>query len=140
MTWINPTPVAVIIVPVIGKGRVGALIGKRGIYPKLGEWNLIAGFVDITDVSVEAAAVRELLEETGMVVRVESVKPIHTFCDGRVMLTFCYSDQFLTEKQLDGFIINNECPEIGVAWEPQSLCFDSHTRALARWFEEFCER
>ena len=146
ITWVNPTPVAAILVPVMGyhevtdrhgthwKRRMGVLLGQRGIHPKMGEWNLPAGFVDVTDTTIQGAAVRELFEETGFVVDPKKVAIDHSFCDGRVMLFFCKAREVIQEADLHKFVINHECPAVRVAWEPEKLCFDSHSRALAAWF------
>lgn len=143
MTWHSPKPVAVMLQPVLrdlghGDGPVGILVGKRGIWPKLGEWNLIGGYVDPTDTSIEMAAARELFEETGVSVSATEVTMKHSFGDGKCSLVFCVSDKIAyLDEVMEQFVPNHECPEIRVAWEPEELCFPSHTRALKRWFDGY---
>lgn len=143
ITWFSPSPVAVLLQPVWRRGeqegdiQFGIAIGQRGINPMMGQWNLFAGFVDPTDSTVEIAAAREFHEETGeaLTVSPETFRIDHTFGDGRVLLTFCHNNEAINIDELDSFRPNHECPAMRVAWEPEKLCFDSHTRALAAWFE-----
>jgi 8-oxo-dGTP pyrophosphatase MutT (NUDIX family) len=132
-------PVAVLIQPVksFDHKRTGILIGKRGIHPQKGEWNIIAGHIDPKDASVEHAAIREMKEEAGLDVDLSMVKIVSSFSNGGHVLIFCESTQTVQEYDLDAFFEPNyECPEIRVAWEPEELCFQSHTRAMAAWFEK----
>lgn len=136
ITWINPTPVAVLLQPVTDTVRTGILIGKRGIEPQRGAWGLPGGFVDPADASIEAAACRELWEETGSRVHPDLVKLVGSFCNSRQILVFGQSEQVLLWDTVQkNFEPNHECPEISVAWEPQQLCFESHTKFLASYFK-----
>lgn len=128
-TWINPIPVAVIIQPVTDGARTGILLGKRG---HSGDWAFPAGFVDMSDPTVAHAAVRELHEETGLVVGPEWLSIVHSYNTGRNMLVFCLSRLILKLPDLEAFVPCEECPEIRVAWEPEPLCFASHEEILAR--------
>lgn len=142
MTWFSPSPVAALLQPVwkmVGeKTVVGVAIGTRGIEPMKGQWNLFAGFVDPADPCAATAAAREFNEETGGGLSADplTIKIDHTFCDGRHLLIFCHSPIAIHVDDLARFVPNEECPEIDVAWEPRQLCFDSHTRALAKWFKD----
>ncbi len=62
MTYRNPTPVAVALIPMTGGGL---LTIRRGIEPEVGKLALPGGFVDFAETWQEACA-RELLEETGI--------------------------------------------------------------------------
>src|SRR5438445_518251 len=65
-TWLNPLPVALVMMPIIGRdGRTGLLTVRRGIEPQLGEIGLPGGFIEEGE-SWQQAAVRELWEETGL--------------------------------------------------------------------------
>lgn len=141
ITWFSPSPVAALLQPVWRESAngvdLGIAIGQRGINPMLGQWNLFAGFVDPTDVTVQDACAREFTEETGFGISVDTdtIHLDHTFGDGRVLLIFCHNDVAIHVRELDAFKANHECPAMRVAWEPEKLCFDSHTRALAAWFD-----
>jgi len=137
ITWINPTPVAVIIQPVLdSSNKVGVLVGKRLNEPFVGGWNLIGGYIDTSDKNVIDAAVRELEEETGIITSQSSVNLFWSFSDGRHLLIFCENTSLLPISSLGYFRPNDECSEIRVAWEPEELCFGSHTTALKMWLDK----
>lgn len=137
ITWINPTPVAVMIQPVIDAfGKVGVLIGKRLNEPFVEGWNLIGGYIDTSDANVIHAAVRELEEETGIIASRTSIRLFWSFSDGIHLLIFCENLQHLPISDLRHFKPNDECSELKVVWEPEELCFNSHTTALTKWFNE----
>jgi 8-oxo-dGTP diphosphatase len=78
--------------PVVGVGAVifdgpTVLLVKRGHAPLKGDWSLPGGAVELGE-SLEAAVVREIREETGLDVAVQSlvevVDRIHHAPDGRV--------------------------------------------------------
>src|SRR5207247_1279121 len=62
MTWSNPLPVAVVLLPVgYADGRLGLVAVRRDIEPFRGELALPGGFIE-TGESWREAAVRELRE------------------------------------------------------------------------------
>ena len=126
-------PVAVLLQPVRNRDKVGLLIGRRSIQPKLGEWGLPGGFVNFDDPSVQFAAKREMREETGL----EGFRPrlfdSHNTNRGQ-MLIFAESRLALDYDELTSFVPSDECDEIDVAFEPIELCFPTHTAAMRDWF------
>ncbi len=144
LTWVNPLPVAVLLQTVgghdeQGNARRGILIGRRAIAPHIGEWGLIGGYMECADESIIDAAVREFREETNidldMSVYRNDIQMVSSFCDGRALLIFSVSDLPISEDRLADFTPNTETSELKVAWEPEQLCFSSHTAALADWFK-----
>ncbi|HEO71706.1 MAG TPA: NUDIX domain-containing protein [Candidatus Hydrogenedentes bacterium] len=59
--YYNPTPAACCFV----RQGDALLLGRRGIQPQFGQWALPGGYVELGE-TAEAAARRELLEETGL--------------------------------------------------------------------------
>lgn len=140
ITYQNPLPVAVLVQEVLdapGRRR-GVLVGRRTIEPCKGQWGLIGGFMNPDDPSFAHAAVRELFEETGIVVSVDDIVPTHSVCIGVHVLVFHINlNVSLTPASLDAFVPNDECDAVRIAWEPEELCFPTHTAALKRWFENY---
>ena len=76
ITYRNPLPVVNVIVPVKDGDRTGVLLIRRGIDPCRGQWAFPGGFMNI-DETAEAAARRELEEETGL--RVDLLTQVGAF-------------------------------------------------------------
>lgn len=137
-TWFSPSPVAVILQTVMGNdGNMGVLIGRRNIEPGKGKWALPGGFIDSTDLTAQAAAARELHEETGFEVQdPDTMTVTSTFSDGRHFLIFVENMNYLTEEEVrTKFVPNSECEEVMVVYEPVDLCFPAHTEALRQCLE-----
>jgi 8-oxo-dGTP diphosphatase len=141
ITYVNPTPVAVLLQPVTGAdGRFsGIIVGKRGIEPGKGEYGLPGGFIDCGDVDVIEGARREFWEELGVTAPpANRMSLFWSFSNTRQLLLFVRSHLTLDEAEvMAGFTPNFECPEIRIARKPEALCFPSHTRALAMYFDWF---
>lgn len=133
ITWRNPLPVSVLLLPVVTASGTGILIGRRGVTPHIGEFGLPGGFVDPEDAGFEAAALRELHEETGLVYD-GPLRMVSSMADGTYILIFVEALEPITEAALAGFVACDECPEIAVALTPQTLAFASHSEAVAAWF------
>lgn len=64
VAWENPVPAAAVVV----RRGAAVLLCRRAIEPYRGSWTLPAGYQEV-DETIESAAVREVREETGLVVR-----------------------------------------------------------------------
>lgn len=138
-TFINPTPVAVLLQPVqcLKTNRIGLLIGERcGPFDKPGSLALIGGYVDMVDASVAHAAARELKEETSLEIETETIKIVDSSNNGRVMLMACSSNHILDLKHVEeNFKASSEISRFDVIYEPMELCFPTHTLFAKKWFE-----
>jgi 8-oxo-dGTP pyrophosphatase MutT (NUDIX family) len=138
ITYSNPKPVAVALVPVYDRKnkRTGILIGERGIEPQKGTYGLPGGYVDDKDTSFAGAAAREVFEETGLRVDPNELVPFHSFSDGRNILVFLTMSETISfDTVVKNFEPCDECPAVRVAWEPEDLSFSSHTIAMEKWFD-----
>ncbi|MEZ4392307.1 MAG: NUDIX domain-containing protein [Polyangiales bacterium] len=129
-TWLNPTPVGVLIVPVDD----GALLVRRGIEPRRGELALPGGYIAFGE-SWQQGAARELFEETGVAVDPADVRELMVASPprGNVVLIFGVSPP-LAERDLPPFAPNDETLERVITRVAIELAFPLHTLALARFF------
>jgi ADP-ribose pyrophosphatase YjhB (NUDIX family) len=114
------------------EGKV--MIAKRGIEPRFGLWNLPCGFME-TNETVEAGAVREVLEETGSEVELLRLHTVYNLLhEHQVYLIF------LANMKSDHFQTTLESTEIGLFTEEtvpwSEMAFNSSTFALRNYFED----
>lgn len=129
ITYRNPVPVAVLVVPM----GDGVLTIRRGIEPRRGKLALPGGFIEIPE-TWQAAAAREVREETGLHVDVDSIEGLTTLSapDG-VVLIFGRSAP-LPESAIAGFRPTSETSELCIVREPIELAFPLHSRVLRDYF------
>jgi ADP-ribose pyrophosphatase YjhB (NUDIX family) len=125
----NPTPVAVVVVPVDG----GVLAVRRAIPPRIGDLALPGGFVDFGETWQEAAC-REVLEETNLLITPEELSLLELISvpEGHLLI-FCRT-QPRTAAQVDLSFRNEEVSEMVVLFGPQELAFPTHTKMLGQAF------
>jgi ADP-ribose pyrophosphatase YjhB (NUDIX family) len=130
-SYLNPTPVAVAIQPV----GTGLLVVRRGIPPGVGRLALPGGFIDLGE-TWQAATVRELREETGVVAHPDDVRLFDTLSapDG-ALLVFGLLPA-ITAGDVPKSVANDETQGLLVLDGPTGLAFDLHTRVADRWFAE----
>jgi ADP-ribose pyrophosphatase YjhB (NUDIX family) len=128
--FLNPTPVAVMIVPV----GEGVLTVRRDVPPHRGELALPGGFIDLEE-SWQEAATRELREETGLVADPTEVEVLDVLSapDGTVLVFGRVPPH--PPDAIDGFEPTRETSELAVVPEACELAFPLHTEILSRWFE-----
>ena len=126
-SYLNPKPVAVVLQPV----GDGLLVIRRGIPPAGDRLALPGGYIDNGE-TWEAAAVRELSEETGLTAEESAVRLYDTISapDG-TLLVFGLLPPI---SSLPEFVPNSETLGWAVLSEPTPLGFDLHTRVADRWF------
>lgn len=135
VSYLNPLPVAVLIAPV----GDGVLCVRRAIEPRKGQVALPGGFIGVGE-SWQAAAARELFEETGARVDPSTVGDFITRSapDGTVLI-FGVAPP-LDPSVVEGFTVNDETSEVVIVREATTLAFPLHTEALARWFASRWDR
>lgn len=130
MTWRNPTPVGVALLPV-GNRLVGI---RRGIEPKQGSLALPGGFIDYGE-SWQEGVCRELHEELGIVADPAAVALVaaHSPPSGRQVLLFGLLPA-IRETDLPNFVPNREVTERVLLTGAEELAFPLHERVVREWF------
>jgi ADP-ribose pyrophosphatase YjhB (NUDIX family) len=128
VAYVNPRLV-VTTIPVTDAGEVVLL--RRGIEPGLGSWAQPGGFLEV-DETVTEAAVRETLEETGLVVRPGEIVGLYTRLEAAVVVI-----AFEAAVVGGSFRLNQEALEIrtfspdAIPW--QGIAFKTTHWALRDW-------
>jgi ADP-ribose pyrophosphatase YjhB (NUDIX family) len=131
-SYLNPKPVAVAVQPVGG----GLLVVRRGIPPARDRLALPGGYIDNGE-TWQAAAARELFEETGLRADHHAVRHYATVSapDG-TLLVFGLLPELPTAASLPAPVPNDE----SLGWEiltgPAELGFSLHTAVAGRYFAE----
>ena len=81
-TYADPKVAAACIITIEG----GLLLVKRAIEPQIGKWSFPSGYVNRGE-DVEAAAVREVVEETHLAARINWLVGVYSSQDHPVVLT-----------------------------------------------------
>ena len=129
-SFLNPLPVAVILVPV---GN-GLLLIRRAHEPGRGKLALPGGFIEIGETWQEAAA-RELREETGLSLSPQEIQPFWVGSDRTGFLLVFGRGPRLAQSELPAFSPSPEVSERIVMTQPVPLAFPLHTRAMRKFFE-----
>lgn len=129
-TYLNPLPVAVILLPV-GEGLI---VVRRNIEPRKGTLTLPGGYIDVGETWQEAAR-RELLEETGIDIAGSEIK-LYDVMNGLDNTLVIFG---LGGKQPLGSMrpfTSAETQEVALIEKPVELGFAMHTDVVRRYFAE----
>src|SRR5262249_27365394 len=130
VTYLNPLPVAVAIVPV----GSGVLCIRRTIEPAIGQVALPGGFLEFGETWQEGCA-RELREETGLKIDPGEVRLFRAYSAAREGLLLLFGlCRHLYPHEVPAFTPNSEASEMIVVPGTMDLAFPLHTRALAEYF------
>lgn len=131
--WVNPIPVAVVLVPIGG----GLVVIRRAIQPGLGKLALPGGFVEEHETWQEGAA-REVLEETGITIDPTALEPFwytSTAPSPSRVLLFAIA---APPAAVAPFTPARETSERGIIRGPDGLdevfAFPLHAKAARRYF------
>lgn len=129
-TYRNPSPVAIALQPV----GAGLLVVRRGVPPSAGLLALPGGFIEVGE-TWQAAAVRELGEETGVVADPDQVRLFDTVSapDGTI-LVFGLLPALPQATILPAVPVTAETLGREVLHGPAELAFAIHTAVANRWF------
>ena len=133
IAWSNPLPVAVVLVPVRSvAGRIGVLTVRRDIEPARGEFALPGGFIEVGETWQEAA-VRELLEETGLTADEADVELFDVISNAYDRILIFGTLPVRAAAELPSMVPTEEVSEWLVLDEPQPLAFPTHSAVLERF-------
>ncbi len=108
---------------------------QRDRPPRAGEWALPAGFIE-ADESVEQAALREALEETGLRLELVELFGVYSFPEGppRSGLIIFYRAHPLNIGELHA---GDDARAVGLFAPEQlpAICFRTHREVITRWQE-----
>ncbi|GAB4573157.1 MAG: hypothetical protein Kow0077_14690 [Anaerolineae bacterium] len=124
----NPIPAVGVLIEKDG----GLVLVQRGQPPDVGEWALPSGFVE-ADESVEEAAIREALEETGLEIALRDMVGVFSFPDGPPTSGIIV---FYRARVIGGELHAGDDAQDVRVFPPEAipeLPFRTHRQALARW-------
>ncbi len=129
-TYLNPVPVAVVLVPVAD----GIVVIRRNIEPQKGTLTLPGGYIDLGETWQEAGR-RELREETGIeIAGIElSLYDVMNGLDGTLVVFGLAGKQ--PRSSLRPFS-SKETQEVVLIEKPIKLGFPMHTQVVRRYFVE----
>ena len=130
-TYLNPTPVAVILQPV-GKQL---LVVRRRIEPGRGKLALPGGFIELGE-SWKTATARELREETRLTIDPEPIRifDVYSAVEAGVILIFGLAPP-LDPDSLQPFEPTAEVSELCLISEPTPMAFPLHEKAVSKYFD-----
>ncbi len=132
VTYRNPLPVAVVIVPT----DRGVVLIRRGLGPGRGRWALPGGYIEVDETWQEAGS-REVFEETGIIINPVMIEgfTVRSAPDG-VLLVFGVAAA-MRAAELPTFTPRQEASErILATAPPEDMAFPLHRDALESFLAE----
>ena len=113
----------------------GIVLVQRGIEPGYGKWTFPGGFVERGEVA-EAAAEREVLEETGLEIEVEEIIGLYSY-DGQIPAIAVFAARQIGGEPaaLDETLDVKRFPREELPWS--KMAFPSTEQALKDYLREF---
>lgn len=130
-SFLNPTPVTVVLVPV----AEGVLVVRRDIEPGRGLLALPGGYVNAGE-TWQAAGAREVEEEAGLRLTPDEIHvfAVHSTPGAANNVLIFGLARRRSAAELPPFRPNEEASERVILTAPQPLAFSLHTRVLAEYF------
>ena len=127
--WDNPKPVTATLVPMDG----GLVLVKRKFEPFVDWWCLPGGFMEAIE-HPEESAIREVFEETGLTVELESLLSAHSpGHDINVVILF-----YLAKEAKGNLKPGDDASEVRAFKKnelPEQIAFELHRNLIKRYFE-----
>jgi 8-oxo-dGTP pyrophosphatase MutT (NUDIX family) len=135
VSYRNPLPVVVVLVPVLNEHKLGLLLVQRAIAPHAGAWALPGGFIESGE-DWRAAGAREVREEAGVKISPSSLAVRDLFSAPDDTLIIAAQSDPLSAAAMPPFLSNPEASARTVAHAPMQLAFPYHTQTLADFLTE----
>jgi 8-oxo-dGTP diphosphatase len=134
ITWRNPLPVAVALLPVDTDEGRGLVVVRRDIEPGRGQLGLPGGYIEAGE-QWRDAAVRELREETTIEASAADLTlfDVHSTPSGFTLLVFGLLPP-RPASALPPSVATEEATGYEIIVKPQELVFSTHTDAMASYF------
>lgn len=133
--YVNPVPGVGMLIEMDG----GVVLIKRGSPPHKGEWTLPSGFVE-ADESAEEAAIREALEETGLIVEIIELANINSFPEGPPVSGIMI---FYRMRPIGGKLQAGDDAVDAKIFQPNDmpiLPFRTHREMMTEWLEQYASQ
>jgi ADP-ribose pyrophosphatase YjhB (NUDIX family) len=129
ITYLNPTPVAVVLLPVDG----GLLMVRRSIPPHIGKLALPGGYINLGETWQQAGA-RELIEETSIVIDPLELREFRVLSvpEGMILIFGLARPRSLAE--LPPFQPTDEASECLVGGPAEEVAFELHQQVVQELF------
>ena len=132
ITYFNPTPVVVVMLPVYYRKVNGVLIQKRNIEPQKGEWALCSGYIDLGE-TWQQAAQREIREEINLESDPADFELDYVCNSTQGNILICSNYSYWVDFEQINFLPNEEVTEIKMISSPMELAFPTHTEMLDKY-------
>lgn len=133
ITYRNPLPVVVVMVPVRApQGYCGVLAVRRGINPDKGKLAMVSGYIDDKE-HWQEAALRELEEETSLTSFTKDqliLVDVDSSSNREHLLIFCKTP-FIEVSDIPS-VKNDEVEELVAVYDPHRLEWGAHQRAFCK--------
>ncbi len=135
ITYRNPLPVSVVLVPVLADLTCGILAVRRAIPPQAGALALPGGYINFGE-SWQIAGAREVFEETGVLIDPGEIEErrVRSAPDGTLIIFG--QAQPRQAGDLPPFLPNPESSERIVLTRPTPMAFGLHTEIVRRFFAD----
>jgi 8-oxo-dGTP diphosphatase len=133
ITWRNPLPVAVALLPVDTDAGRGLVVVRRDIEPARGELTLPGGYIELGE-DWREATVRELCEETTIEAEAGQVRlfDVHSAPSGTLLVFGLLPPR--PAAALPPSVATEESTGFEVLRGARRLAFETHTQAMADYF------